>query len=60
MWAKVLDDAMKAQITGTLESVYGTVAGLIQGKQAKSGFSDMRGGFEPLQEADVADTPETA
>ena len=60
VWAKVLDDAMKAQITGTLESVYGTVAGLIQGKQAKSGFSDMRGGFEPLQEADVADTPETA
>jgi hypothetical protein len=55
VWMKVLDDAMKTQITTVATTAYDKVSALIQGPKATSGFSDMRGGFEPLAEADLAE-----
>ena len=43
-------------ILGTLTSAYDKAAGLVSGRSMRptGNFSDMREGFEPLAEADVA------
>ena len=56
VWTKVLDDSVKTQVVGTLKTAKDSVMTLIQGgAKPRGGFSDMREGFEPLAEADVAD-----
>jgi len=56
VWTKVLDEPRKNQILGTLTSAYDKAAGLVSGRSMRptGNFSDMREGFEPLAEADVA------
>ena len=57
VWTKVLDDAKKRQVVDACTAVYDKVASVVQGatggKTSSGGFSDMRGGFEPLAEAEV-------
>jgi len=56
VWTKVLDESVKKQVLGTLNTTYDKVANLMPGGTSRphAGFSDMREGFEPLAEADVA------